>query len=61
MSVWLTSNSLRLLTAVVHSLKKFASRFDFGEPPALLVVTGGPVSYQRPDGVYVVSVGNLGA
>ncbi|WP_421084348.1 ATP-binding protein [Rothia nasimurium] len=54
-------SSQETVDSAVHSLKKFASRFDFGDPPALLVVTGGPVSYQRPDGVYVVSVGNLGA
>lgn len=39
-------------------LQKFASFVD--EPTELLVVTGGGMSYRRPDGVNVIAIGSLG-
>lgn len=49
-------------TAANH-LKKFNERYVAGadNPPVLLVVTGGKLSYTRDDGVHVVACGNLGA
>lgn len=40
------------------SLKKFAAEVE--EPTSLVVITGGGMSYRRPDGVNVVAVGALG-
>ncbi|MDU0478764.1 DUF4143 domain-containing protein [Staphylococcus chromogenes] len=42
----------------VTSLQKFASVMV--EPPILLVITGGGMSYRRPDGVNVIAIGALG-
>ncbi|WP_257160608.1 ATP-binding protein [Corynebacterium cystitidis] len=40
------------------SLLKFAD--SLSEPATLLVITGGGLSYRRPDGVNVVAIGELG-
>ncbi|WP_459588043.1 ATP-binding protein [Corynebacterium camporealensis] len=40
------------------SLQKFATFVE--EPTELLVVTGGGMSYRRPDGVNVIAIGSLG-
>lgn len=40
------------------SLQKFASFVE--ELTELLVVTGGGMSYRRPDGVNVIAIGSLG-
>lgn len=43
-------------------LKELARKIDdekMGKPSFLMVVTGGEVAYQRPDGVYVVPIGCL--
>lgn len=52
-------SSPETIEAAARSLKAFAGRFDFVEEPCLLVVTAGPASYRRPDGVWVASIGNL--
>ncbi len=41
-----------------QSLQKFAELMP--DPPILLVITGGGMSYRRPDGVNVIAVGSLG-
>lgn len=59
--VKLGSSDTTIETAATH-LKAFAKRYVDGadNPPVLLVVTGGELSYTRDDGVHVVSCGNLG-
>lgn len=60
--VKLGSSDTTIETAATH-LKKFNERYAAGadNPPVLLVVTAGKLSYTRDDGVHVVACGNLGA
>ncbi|ALO45531.1 ATP-binding protein [Pseudohongiella spirulinae] len=57
------SSAGHVIDAAAAQLLKFAERVDTsrcGQPAALVVVTAGGYSYQRPDGVIVVPIGHLG-
>ena len=46
-----------------ENLKKFATRIDTTKmdlPRSLNIITGTGMSYRRPDGVNVISLGSLG-
>jgi hypothetical protein len=44
---------------LVHAFNEKESQIKLREPDLLMIITGGPMAYTRPDGVKVIPLGCL--